>query len=34
MEHAQFKLAEIINRTAQRGGKIIAPAFAVGRTQQ
>ncbi len=28
------KLAEIVNRTANRGGKIIVPAFAVGRTQQ
>jgi metallo-beta-lactamase family protein len=28
------KLADIINRTARRGGKIIVPAFAVGRTQQ
>src|SRR5262249_15274227 len=28
------KLAEAIRRTAARGGKIIAPAFAVGRTQQ
>ncbi len=28
------KLADIINRTCQRGGKIIVPAFAVGRTQQ
>lgn len=28
------KLAEIINRTCKRGGKIIVPAFAVGRTQQ
>jgi metallo-beta-lactamase family protein len=28
------KLAEIVNRTANRGGRIIAPAFAVGRTQQ
>ena len=28
------KLAEIVNRTCQRGGKIIVPAFAVGRTQQ
>jgi metallo-beta-lactamase family protein len=28
------KLAEIVNRTAGRGGKIIVPAFAVGRTQQ
>jgi metallo-beta-lactamase family protein len=28
------KLADSINRTCQRGGKIVAPAFAVGRTQQ
>jgi len=28
------KLAEAVNRTCQRGGKIIVPAFAVGRTQQ
>ncbi|HLJ15307.1 MAG TPA: MBL fold metallo-hydrolase [Bryobacteraceae bacterium] len=28
------KLAGIITRTANRGGKIIVPAFAVGRTQQ
>ncbi len=28
------KLADVINRTAARGGKIIVPAFAVGRTQQ
>ena len=28
------KLAGIISRTAARGGKIIVPAFAVGRTQQ
>jgi len=28
------KLAEIVNRTYQRGGKLIVPAFAVGRTQQ
>jgi metallo-beta-lactamase family protein len=27
------RLAEIINQTAARGGKIIIPAFAVGRTQ-
>jgi metallo-beta-lactamase family protein len=32
--HAADKLAEIVNRTAKRGGKIIVPAFAVGRTQQ
>jgi metallo-beta-lactamase family protein len=28
------KLADVVNRTAARGGKIVAPAFAVGRTQQ
>ncbi|MCC7175250.1 MAG: MBL fold metallo-hydrolase [Bryobacterales bacterium] len=28
------KLATIVNRTFQRGGKLIVPAFAVGRTQQ
>jgi metallo-beta-lactamase family protein len=28
------KLADVVNRTAARGGKIIVPAFAVGRTQQ
>ena len=28
------KLADVVNRTANRGGKIIVPAFAVGRTQQ
>jgi len=28
------KLTDVINRTCQRGGKIIVPAFAVGRTQQ
>ena len=28
------KLAEIIRRTAGRGGRVIVPAFAVGRTQQ
>jgi metallo-beta-lactamase family protein len=27
------RLAEIINETAERGGKVIIPAFAVGRTQ-
>jgi metallo-beta-lactamase family protein len=31
---AKDKLATIINRTCSRGGKIIVPAFAVGRTQQ
>jgi metallo-beta-lactamase family protein len=28
------KVAEIVNRTYRRGGKMIVPAFAVGRTQQ
>ncbi len=28
------KLASVVNRTCARGGKIIVPAFAVGRTQQ
>lgn len=28
------KLANVVNRTCARGGKIIVPAFAVGRTQQ
>jgi metallo-beta-lactamase family protein len=27
-------LADVVNRTAKRGGRIIMPAFAVGRTQQ
>jgi metallo-beta-lactamase family protein len=32
--HAEDKLADTVNRTAARGGKIIVPCFAVGRTQQ
>jgi len=32
--HAQDSLAGVVNRTAGRGGKIIVPCFAVGRTQQ
>jgi metallo-beta-lactamase family protein len=32
--HAEDKLADVVNRTAGRGGKIIVPCFAVGRTQQ
>lgn len=28
------KLADVVQRTAARGGKIVVPAFAVGRTQQ
>lgn len=31
---AQDKLAEIINDTAAKGGKILIPAFALGRTQE
>ncbi|MBT6068869.1 MBL fold metallo-hydrolase [Candidatus Peregrinibacteria bacterium] len=31
---AQDKLAEIINDTAAKGGKIIIPAFSLGRTQE
>jgi metallo-beta-lactamase family protein len=34
LDSVRDKLAEIIRRTAARGGKIVAPAFAVGRTQQ
>jgi metallo-beta-lactamase family protein len=34
IEHVSERLAEIVNRTAGRGGKIIVPSFAVGRTQQ
>lgn len=34
LDAVQSKLADAIRRTAARGGKIIAPAFAVGRTQQ
>lgn len=34
LEQVEDKLADAINRTAGRGGRIIAPAFAVGRTQQ
>lgn len=33
-ENVKDKLANVINRTAARGGKIVVPAFAVGRTQQ
>jgi len=32
--HVINKLANVVNRTAARGGRIIVPAFAVGRTQQ
>ena len=30
----RIKLAEVINRTVKRGGTVIIPAFAVGRTQE
>jgi metallo-beta-lactamase family protein len=33
-QHVSEKLADVVNRTAGRGGKIIVPSFAVGRTQQ
>jgi len=33
-EVVEDKLANIINRTCARGGKVIVPAFAVGRAQQ
>ena len=32
--HVLNKLRDVVNRTARRGGRIIVPAFAVGRTQQ
>ncbi|HET8676411.1 MAG TPA: MBL fold metallo-hydrolase [Blastocatellia bacterium] len=32
-KNPKAKLAEIINQTVERGGKIIIPAFAIGRTQ-
>jgi metallo-beta-lactamase family protein len=34
VEHAENKLQAVVQRTAARGGRIIVPAFAVGRTQQ
>src|SRR5664280_480532 len=34
VSHVINKLADVVNRTARRGGRIIVPAFAVGRTQQ
>jgi len=34
IQSVSAKLAEIVNRTYGRGGKMIVPAFAVGRTQQ
>ncbi len=34
LEEAEAKLAEIIKTTAARGGKILIPAFSLGRTQE
>lgn len=34
LQHVADNLADIVSRTAGRGGKIIVPSFAVGRTQQ
>ena len=34
IQNVAEKLADVVNRTAGRGGKIIVPSFAVGRTQQ
>jgi metallo-beta-lactamase family protein len=34
LEHVAERLADVVNRTAGRGGRIIVPSFAVGRTQQ
>ena len=34
VEHVINKLESVVNRTARRGGRIVVPAFAVGRTQQ
>lgn len=33
-DRAQERLLDVINRTTARGGKVIIPAFAVGRTQE
>ena len=33
-DKAKDRLAEVVGRTAARGGKVIIPAFAVGRTQE
>lgn len=34
VEDAEAKLAQVINETYARGGKVIIPAFSVGRTQE
>ena len=33
-ERSKVRLEEIVRRTSQRGGRVIIPAFAVGRTQE
>lgn len=33
VDDAERALAEVVNRTSERGGKVIIPAFSVGRTQ-
>lgn len=33
-EEAYLEFSQVVNRTVQRGGKVIIPAFAVGRTQE
>ena len=33
-EDSEAKLKEVINRTTERGGKVLIPAFAVGRSQE
>lgn len=33
-DRAKDRLAEVVGKTASRGGKVIIPAFAVGRTQE
>ncbi len=34
VDHAKARLAEIITETARLGGRVVIPAFAVGRTQE
>jgi metallo-beta-lactamase family protein len=34
IDHVVNKLAGVVNRTARRGGRIVVPCFAVGRTQE
>ena len=34
VDQAKNRLAEVVKRTAARGGRVVVPAFAVGRTQE